>query len=269
MAWRLAKSLDVLRKQINETYPKRNKSSDGTIGDAKHAASQSEHNPDRNGVVRALDITHDPAHGVHARQIADALVASRDPRILYIISNSQIVRSYPRSGSKPWSWSPYFGANPHTKHFHISVSEDRLLYDKIALWSLPKSVIAPSEVNHRIVATMFSDTRLAYQNVLPGHLDRPGVALPFRFEGARPKVRIWRSDDPSTAVIADVIDVGPWNVTDNYWDSGRRPQAESGTIKVGPNAGKKSNKAGIDVTPKLNTMLNLMGKGLVDWEIVK
>ena len=121
---RIAKSLDTLRSQINAAYPGRKKANDGWIGDAKHAASQSEHNPDRNGVVRALDITHDPAHGVNARQIAEALVASRDPRILYIISNSQIVRSYPRSGTTVWKWGPYFGSNPHSAHFHTSVVSD-------------------------------------------------------------------------------------------------------------------------------------------------
>ena len=144
-------------------------------------------------------------------------------------------------------------------------------YDKTALWSLPKSIIKPPDlrVNSRIVATTFSDTRLAYPDVPAGHLERSGVALPFRFDGRRPRIRLWRSDNPDNKVIADVIDVGPWNIADPYWETGRRPQAESGIIKSGPNAGKKSNKAGIDVTPKLNEMLGLKGKGLVDWEIMK
>lgn len=266
---RIAKSLDVLRSQINAAYPGRKKSSDGWLGDARHRATQSEHNPDEDGVVRALDITNDPAHGVYARQIADAIVVSRDPRILYIISNAEIVRSYPRSGSTVWRWAPYFGKNPHTEHVHFSVTKNGR--DKTALWSLPKpKIIRPGErVNKGITATWFDDTRLAYDDVPPGYLDRYGVALPYRFSGQRPKVRIWRSGAPETAIVADVIDVGPWNISDPYWETGRRPQSESGVIKSGPNAGRKSNKAGIDVTPKVNETLGLSGRGLVDWEFVK
>lgn len=264
MSWRLAKSLDVLRKQINEAYPKRNKSSDGTIGDTRHAASQSEHNPDRNGVVRALDITHDPAHNVHARQIADALVASRDPRILYIISNSQIVRSYPRSGSTPWTWSPYFGSNPHKKHFHTSVVEDPRLYDKIALWSLPKIKDPAGKVFRNIVATVFNDPRVAYPDVKQDYAQRPGCAVPFKFIGARPKYLV-TSVDTGLSVLCPTVDVGPWNINDPWWVTGTRPQAEGGIDMTG----RKTNKAGIDLTPAAAKAIGLKGKGLVNVELVQ
>src|SRR5215470_17886646 len=100
MSWRVARSLLTLRDQVNRMAPDRDKSSDGTIGDERHQTTKSEHNPDANGVVRAMDITHDPAHGVDARKLAEALVASRDTRILYLISNGQIVSSV----VKPWIW---------------------------------------------------------------------------------------------------------------------------------------------------------------------
>ena len=35
MAWRLAKSLEKLRSQVNAKHPKRSKASDGAIGDEK------------------------------------------------------------------------------------------------------------------------------------------------------------------------------------------------------------------------------------------
>jgi hypothetical protein len=119
MSWRVARSLEVLRDQINAAYPQRNKASDGTIGDAAHAASVSDHNPDAGGVVRALDITHDPAHGCDIDRLTDELVASRDPRISYLIANGMITG--PNYG---WVWTRYDGADPHTNHFHLSVVAD-------------------------------------------------------------------------------------------------------------------------------------------------
>lgn len=130
MAWRAARSLIVLRDQINAAYPQRNKASDGTIGDAAHAASVSDHNPDGSGVVRALDITHDPAHGCDIDKLTDQLAASRDSRISYLIANRLITG--PDYG---WSWATYYGDDPHTNHFHLSVVSDSRA-DDTRQWSL-------------------------------------------------------------------------------------------------------------------------------------
>lgn len=119
MAWRVANSLLVLRDQLNEAYPNRNKASDGTIGDAAHQAQVSDHNPDGTGVVRAFDVTHDPAHGCDIDQLSDALINSHDPRISYVIANGLI--SGPDYG---WNWSTYYGDDPHTNHLHLSVVGD-------------------------------------------------------------------------------------------------------------------------------------------------
>lgn len=136
MAWRPAKSLVHLRDQINRAAPNRSKANDGTIGDAAHAARNSDHNPwvkDGNiGVVTALDITHDPAHGCDAEQIVQALVHSRDARIQYIIWNHQIVSSQ----VQPWVWRNYAGTNPHTKHFHLSVKPNKDSYDGTDAWQI-------------------------------------------------------------------------------------------------------------------------------------
>src|SRR6185369_17583336 len=132
MSWRVARSLEVLRNQINAMAPDRDKSSDGTIGDERHQATKSEHNPDANGVVRAMDISHDPAHGVNARKIAEALIISRDPRILYVISNGEIASSQ----TAPWQWRKYSGSNGHFHHFHISVVSQPSLYDSLRPWAL-------------------------------------------------------------------------------------------------------------------------------------
>ena len=136
MAWRVAKSLIRLREQINEMAPDRSKASDGTIGDAAHASRSSDHNPwvkDGNiGVVTAMDITNDIAHGCDAQALVDALVANRDPRIKYIIWNRKIVNSR----IQPWVWRNYTGVNPHTKHFHLSVQPVKASYDSTESWQL-------------------------------------------------------------------------------------------------------------------------------------
>lgn len=133
-AWRLAKSLVTLRDQINALYPNRSKSSDGTIGNAEHSARKSDHNPNTRGVVRALDITNDPLHGLVNRSVAQAILDSRDQRIAYIISDGMIASG--RDGPSPWKWRNYTGANAHTKHFHVSVSPKAELYDDVSLWRL-------------------------------------------------------------------------------------------------------------------------------------
>jgi hypothetical protein len=139
--WRVAKSLDRLLAQVNLLAPDRNTASDGTIGDASHQTRDSDHNPwvrdGSIGVVTARDITNDPKHGCSAQQIADSIVASKDPRVKYIIWNKRICSSVVR----PWKWRPYKGKNPHTKHMHISVLPDKAKYDDERDWQLTQAAV--------------------------------------------------------------------------------------------------------------------------------
>jgi hypothetical protein len=144
--WRVAKSLEVLLGQWNAAHPGRSTTSDGSIGDAAHQTRDSDHNPwvgpasDGKMIVTARDFTHDPAHGADADQLAAALVASRDPRIKYVIRNRRMCRSYPKVvDGRPyaaWEWAPYPGDNPHTKHVHVSVASVESLYDRTTQWRL-------------------------------------------------------------------------------------------------------------------------------------
>jgi hypothetical protein len=135
--WRIAESLETLRKQLNAAFPKRSKASDGGIGDAHHASRNSDHNPwvkDKKGigVVTARDFTHDPRTGIDCEWLAETLVANKDPRIKYLIWNKQICSSV----SSPWKWRSYKGSNAHTKHLHISVSDAPVKYDSTKAWKL-------------------------------------------------------------------------------------------------------------------------------------
>lgn len=266
--WRVAKGLLTLRAQLNAKFPGRSVIEDGTIGDERHQATHSEHNPDRNGVVRAMDITNDPRHGLVARDVAQALLDSRDPRLLYVISNAQICSSV----VDPWHWRPY-NKDPHDKHFHISVVEAPSLYDSTVQWRLEAGPInahpTPVFKNTKIICTEFGgdgDTqRSAYGPMVDPTL--PGFSLPFHFEGNRPVVRaVYNGRD----VLAPVIDVGPWfpssrGMADPYWIAGTRPRAD--TL---PN----SNHAGIDATPRVFDIFGVGGRPgtrtitLDYWELV-
>ena len=116
----LSKSGETLRNQINREFPDRDKRSDGWIGDARHSATKSDHNPDKlsGGVVRAIDVDCNlggPAN--NAFYLADQLrtLAKKDKRISYIIFNHKIA-----SRVSLWRWRKYRGSNPHTSHVHIS-----------------------------------------------------------------------------------------------------------------------------------------------------
>ena len=120
---RIAKSLDTLRTQVNAIAPGRSKAADGWIGDPAHAARTSDHNADRYGIVRALDITHDPKNGFDSWAFAEMLRQRKDRRIKYIISNDRIASG--SAGPSPWAWRAYNPNDPnrnkHSHHIHVSV----------------------------------------------------------------------------------------------------------------------------------------------------
>jgi hypothetical protein len=141
--WRVGASLLRLREQINAKFPGRKKDSDGTIGDTAHCPGDSDHCPNivdaGVGVVTAMDITHDPGHGLDAGQFADMLRQNQDPRIKYIISNRRIASSYAVGSTAPFVWRLYNGDNPHDRHFHVSVNADKTGpagYDTATDWVL-------------------------------------------------------------------------------------------------------------------------------------
>ena len=107
-----------LRNQVDTWFPDRRTASDGWVGDSRHSARKSDHNPDTFGWVRAIDIDSSlgSSEGISA-YLADQIriAAKQDPRISYVIFNRRI-----RSKILNWKWRKYKGINPHTKHIHIS-----------------------------------------------------------------------------------------------------------------------------------------------------
>lgn len=267
---KVAECLEVLRRQVNEMAPGRDTSSDGTLGDEAHQGRKSDHNPDADGVVTALDITHDPAHGVDAGALAEMLRVSQDVRIKYVISNRRIFSSK----ISPWQWRPYDGANAHTKHVHVSVMDTKALYEDTRPWAIDRlaRIRAPLQGQPlkrftAITATQFGGHDDPNTSAYDGHFitdEEFGVALPFHFKNVpRPKVRVANSVS-GVSTVCSIVDVGPWNTDDPYWQTGTRPQAESGIDRTG----RKTNLAGIDLTPAAARVVGIDGKGKVDWEFI-
>lgn len=188
VAWRVADSLGVLLKQINQLAPGRSKVSDGSIGDAAHQSRESDHNPwvlDPPGpnVVTARDFTHDPKNGADMAVVSEALRRSKDPRIKYCIFNGRIFSSYPVGGVPAWTWRKYTGSNPHKTHMHLSVLPEKRLYDNLNPWQITLGPPPEKDVNMAIPEKYHKtliDLAYAVQ-----HRNSHGSALGFLIDDAR------------------------------------------------------------------------------------
>lgn len=131
-SWTLTRGLQNLRAQVDAAFPDRDKTSDGTIGDAAHQAETSGHNPDDtagsrpewNGdpdstpEVRAWDMDSDlRAAPATAQQVVDHIRAlpGVGSVLRYMIYNRHIYRA-----SNGWAPEAYTGASAHTEHIHFS-----------------------------------------------------------------------------------------------------------------------------------------------------
>ena len=125
MTPKLCKAGQQLRLQVDDTYgADRDRSSDGWVGDLRHASRPSDHNPDAEGIVRAIDIDRDLSGKAKPDLMPDLADQLRlcgkrgDKRISYIIFDGRIA-----SSKKAWAWRTYTGINKHNHHCHISFTK--------------------------------------------------------------------------------------------------------------------------------------------------
>jgi len=105
-------AIAVLR-QATAISPLRLKASDGLLPSNAHLKQSptSDHN-----TGLAVDLTHDPKHGIDCADIFEKL--KEDKRVKYLIFKGKI---WSREKSKLGN-RRYTGSNPHNKHLHISIN---------------------------------------------------------------------------------------------------------------------------------------------------
>ena len=140
-----APSLTSLVEETNKEWPKRDKASDGWIGDPSHQARVSDHNPDYSagGIVRAIDVDVD---GIDVDKFLAAVL--KDDRTSYVIYNHRIW-----GGSR---WRKYEGSNPHTKHIHVSIKHTAAAA-KAGSWGLSKAPSKPAPSKPKVKAQSASN----------------------------------------------------------------------------------------------------------------
>lgn len=121
MAWKAGAGVLALRDQVNKRFPKRDKASDGIKASSSHTVRNpnSDHEPNKNGYVLALDIDEDfGAKGDNMRlanQLRELAKAGKDGgRIKYVIYEDKIASGT----SNNWAWRG--SGYGHTKHIHVS-----------------------------------------------------------------------------------------------------------------------------------------------------
>ena len=96
-----------------------------------------------------------------------------------------------------------------------------------------------------------------------GDVIRPGdlfVALPHP-AALRKNVELRYGN---RTLVVPVLDVGPWNVDDDYWTTGRRPATERGRGAYR----KPSNAAGIDLSDATFSALGMRDNATLEWRFV-
>lgn len=134
--WRGANSLITLKQQLDVAYP--GWLYLGMKGDDAHAKVPSDHNPNAQGVVTAMDIG--PGGGLDIHALADRIVANPHPDLKYVISDRRIAEW--QNGFK---WKPYNGSDPHDTHIHVSVGrgpdgQSKQPYDDTVKWNITGEV---------------------------------------------------------------------------------------------------------------------------------
>ena len=130
--WVVVPCLNELKDQLNDRFPNRDKTTDGTIGDKPHAESTSSHNPDLTGTpefrdgdaideVRARDVDKDlnDAGGVVFEDLVQLVIKDarngKHPYLRYLVYNGRIWHKRDNYVTRV-----YTGSNQHTDHGHFN-----------------------------------------------------------------------------------------------------------------------------------------------------
>lgn len=160
--WYLNPALTTMRAEVNAEYPNRDKASDGTIGDPAHQATDSDHNPDKDGTVDAWDMDVDLRVPNTAAEIARIKARfEAHPSSQYWIHNRRIA-------SRDWGWARryYSGPNPHDKHVHFNTRDSHQRSTKP--WGIyQEDDVTKDDIKAAVLAALNEPVQLA-----GGHADR-------------------------------------------------------------------------------------------------
>jgi hypothetical protein len=203
---------------------------------------------------------------LHAYGAAIDLAAAENPNGVTWRDNGRMLPRWAIDAflAEGWCWGGDFSGTPDAMHFqatfnrHPDAPQNQQQPSSISSASAPLTANTQFTVTGTVFGGPGDDQAVTYADVAPGWADRPGVALPFKFGGRRPRVAVAAN---GKTVMCQIVDVGPWNTNDPYWMTGTRPQAESGTDA----SGRRTNGAGIDLTPAAAAAIHLNGKGQVVW----
>lgn len=167
---RLVKAGVTLRDQVNQRWGNRDKRSDGWIGDRAHQARRSDHNPDKNGWVHAIDIDEDflgNGRGQKtAKEFADQLIkyareGKDGGRLKYVVYENQIASG--THADRFWTWRK--GNWGHTQHIHVSFTDkaqnDGSKFDLPIFKNEPVAPVTPNNQNNATVSVPFPGNAFA------------------------------------------------------------------------------------------------------------
>ena len=116
--WRTVGGITTLGQQIEQLRPGTHPA-DGTVASKRHDQTNpaSDHSPDNNGDVRAIDIGHNQFTTLG--DWAEHIRLSRDDRVKYVILGNVMYSSYSKGFIEAWTWRPYSGG--YHQHMHVSL----------------------------------------------------------------------------------------------------------------------------------------------------
>jgi hypothetical protein len=211
--WILVPCLAQLRNEFNQIASGRDKTTDGSVGDAAHAGTSSDHNPDETGHVPIRDA--DKVNEVHAidvdkdlreadltmEQVVQHLLwrcrTDQERRLRYIIYNRRIW-----SASDGWAPRNYSGSNPHTAHAHFSASYDTAREADTSSWHL-EDLMALSDADKDWVRALFERTAQPDNGGVTSKIGRDALdqGIPNGVTGT--KTTTWKAiQDLGTTLVA-------------------------------------------------------------------
>jgi hypothetical protein len=155
MTWKPHEAIPVFFAQVNERWPGRDKSSDGVVGDYLHQQRESDHNPDEEGWVKAMDIDKDLRGDPEDMDtLAEQLLEyarTRQPgseRLKNIVYKDRVASG--TYADRFWVWR-YDSSLEHFSHMHVSLTDgtenDDRLFDIPILMEDDPVALTQSEID--------------------------------------------------------------------------------------------------------------------------